>query len=193
MWVFGYGSLMWDGWEQPFGGVRVDRAVLNGYRRSFNKRSIKNWGTSEAPAPTLGLEPGVDVNCTGTAFEFPDGQRAAIEELLTEREGKSFAFPELSVRLPDGRVIRALTPVNDREGRTYIGNVELAQRASMARTAVGTSGPCVEYVRNIHKKLTALGIVDTDVDEFLALLQQLVPVSDMSIANQRSKNVEPLK
>jgi cation transport regulator ChaC len=44
MWVFGYGSLMWDGWEQALGGQRADGAVLPDYRRSFNKKSTRNWG-----------------------------------------------------------------------------------------------------------------------------------------------------
>jgi cation transport regulator ChaC len=38
MWVSGYGSLMWDGWEK-LNGTRDDGAVLRGFRRSFNKAS----------------------------------------------------------------------------------------------------------------------------------------------------------
>ena len=118
MWVFGYGSLMWDGWEQPFGGTHVDGAVLADYQRSFNKKSTRNWGTLVAPAPTLGLEPAQNATCTGTAFEFPEEQRAAVENLLRGREGVSFTLVELPVRLPDGREVRALTPVNDRTDST---------------------------------------------------------------------------
>ena len=43
----------------------------SGCRRSFNKKSVQNWGTPQAPAPTLGLEPDQNANCIGTAFEFP--------------------------------------------------------------------------------------------------------------------------
>jgi glutathione-specific gamma-glutamylcyclotransferase len=171
MWVFGYGSLMWDGWERTFGGLRVDRAVLVGYRRSFNKKSVENWGTSAAPAPTLGLEPDRNANCIGTAFEFLDDQRTGIEDELRDREGKSFELPELPVRLPDGREVHAVTPVNDRSKRTYIGRIPIAQRASMAKSATGTCGTCLDYVRNIHNKLQSLGIADTDVEQFLKLLQ----------------------
>ena len=170
MWVFGYGSLMWDPWEAAFGGVRVDRAVLIGYRRSFNKKSVKNWGTRETPAPTLGLEPVVDGGCVGTAFEFNEKDRAAVEGLLRHREGRSFEFPELSVRLPDGREERAMTPVNSRSGSIYMGNVPIAERAKMARVAKGTCGACIDYVRNIHAKLCSLGIVDSDVEDFARLI-----------------------
>ena len=170
MWVFGYGSLMWDGWEQTFHGARVDRAVLVNYKRSFNKKSTRNWGTPVAPGPTLGLEPAQNAGCAGTAFEFPGEQREAVENLLRGREGASFTLDLLPVRLPDGREVRALTPVNDRTKSTYIGNIDIAQRADMARTARGTDGACADYVRNIHEKLTALGIVDTDVEIFAALI-----------------------
>ncbi len=174
MWVFGYGSLMWDGWEQALGGTRVDRAVLIAHRRSFNKKSVRNWGTPGAPAPTLGLEPAPGGNCIGTAFEFPAAQRGAVETVLRSREGASFAFVELAVRLPDGREVRALTPVNDRSKATYMGNVPIAERGRLAKIARGTSGSCVHYVRNIHEKLSSLGIVDADIEEFLQLIPALI-------------------
>jgi cation transport protein ChaC len=171
MWVFGYGSLMWDGWESPLGGSRVNRALLVGYRRSFNKKSVRNWGTPEVPAPTLGLEPDQNANCVGTAFEFPNAQYTTLEKLLRDREGKSFALVELPVRLPDGRELRALTPVNDRSHHTYIGGISIPSRVTMARTATGTRGACLDYVRNLHNKLQSLRIVDTEVEAFLMLLE----------------------
>jgi hypothetical protein len=33
MWIFGYGSLMFDGWESGYGCVRREWASLSGYRR----------------------------------------------------------------------------------------------------------------------------------------------------------------
>jgi cation transport protein ChaC len=154
------------------GGTRVDRAVLTGYRRSFNKKSVANWGTPDAPGPTLGLEPAENAECVGTAFEFAEERRASVEDLLKGREGASFTLETLSVRLPDGREVRALTPLNDRTKYTYIGNVDITRRADMARTARGTGGACADYVRNIHEKLTSLAIVDTDVEAFAPLIEQ---------------------
>ena len=136
----------------------------------FNKKSIRNWGTREAPGPTLVLEAAEGGSCIGTAFEFPEDQRSAVETLLRNREGPSFTLLELPVRLPDGREIRALTPVNDRGRSTYIGTVPAEERAAMARTARGEGGACADYIRNIHEKLRALEIADEDVGEFARLV-----------------------
>lgn len=168
--VFGYGSLMWDAWETTFAGARTDGAVLRGYRRSFNKKSVSNWGTSTAPGPTLGLEPGENAECIGTAFEIPDAKRAAVMKMLKQREGPSFTLRELPARLPDGRDIQAIAPVNDRTETTYIGAIPIKTRAVMARAAKGTKGNCADYVRNISKKLGELGIADAEVAEFLAVM-----------------------
>ena len=39
VWVFGYGSLMWDNWENQFQGTCKGKVILKGYHRSFNKKS----------------------------------------------------------------------------------------------------------------------------------------------------------
>src|SRR5271166_1084546 len=149
MWVFGYGSLMWDQWEQQFGGSHVDGASLMSYRRSFNKASTRNWGTRNSPGPTLGLEPSQESYCIGTAFQFPDETADAVSTYLRNREGASFTLTQLPVRLPNEETIQALTPVNDRNGRTYLGHLPIATRVALARTAAGTDGACADYVRNI--------------------------------------------
>jgi cation transport protein ChaC len=161
---------MWDGWEEAFAGVRFDGAVLSGYRRSFNKKSSERCGTAARPGPTLGLEPDDGAQCIGTAFEIPESQRAAVLDMLRRREGPSFALPELPVRLPHGREVPAVTPVNDRKSRTYIGGIALSERAAMARQAEGEAGRCADYVRNIRERLQGLGITDLAVEEFAELV-----------------------
>ena len=55
MWIFGYGSLMFDGWEAFCGCIDRKWADLPGYRRSFNKKSVESRGTREVPGLTLNL------------------------------------------------------------------------------------------------------------------------------------------
>ena len=86
MWVFGYGSLMWDGWEAHHGCLRRVTAELRGYSRTFNKRSVRNWGTRLHPGPTLNLVAG-NTSCRGVVFEFPESSRAEIVAYLIRREG----------------------------------------------------------------------------------------------------------
>src|SRR5271165_746310 len=112
MWVFGYGSLMWDQWEQQFGGSHVDGASLMSYRRSFNKASTRNWGTRNSPGPTLGLEPSQESYCIGTAFQFPDETADAVSTYLRNREGASFTLTQLPVRLPNEETIQAVDAAN---------------------------------------------------------------------------------
>ena len=172
MWVFGYGSLMWDGWEAEFNGSRVDGAVLVGYVRSFNKKSTRNWGTASTPGPTLGLEPMAAGQCIGTAFEFTHDKRELVMDRLRAREGPAFKFPEAPVNLPDGRSVGAFTPVNDRNHGTYLGTVAIEDRARMARAAKGANGSCIDYARNLLRRLQELGIVDPAVEHFVKAIDR---------------------
>ena len=53
MWVFGYGSLITDGWEVRHNCLGRHIADLAGYCRVFNKASVRNWGTKTAPERSI--------------------------------------------------------------------------------------------------------------------------------------------
>jgi glutathione-specific gamma-glutamylcyclotransferase len=169
VWVFGYGSLMWDNWERDYDCVRRVIATLPGFRRAFNKASVKNWGTKEHPGPTLNLAADDSASCTGVAFEFPEDNRNKVLADLKRREGKGFEFKEQRIQLQDGEWVDALVPIytgpNTLTGRTA------GELAEMARVAAGTHGVGIDYVRNVAVKLAQSGIKDPAVEDFLAAIQ----------------------
>src|ERR1700682_2404810 len=114
MWIFGYGSLMCDAWEQQFGGLRKEEAELLSFRRDFNKASTSRWGTPSAPGPTLGLEPAKGASCVGVAFKFPGHRSEEILSYLNRREGRGFILTEDIVYLRGGGYVHARIPTNDR-------------------------------------------------------------------------------
>jgi cation transport protein ChaC len=163
MWIFGYGSLMWDGWETSRECRRRVVAELTGYGRCFRKASVRNWGTRQAPGPTLNLEVSPR-GCKGVAFEFDESASQLIQSYLSEREGNDFHLTELGIRLPWGSEVSAKVSIY--YGRNLIGEQSLAKRAEMARRARGFEGRCVDYVRGVVEKLSELGIEDPSVTEF---------------------------
>lgn len=163
MWVFGYGSLMWDGWETKHGCIRRVLADLPGYCRTFNKASVRNWGTKSAPCPTLNLSKVAGSVCRGIAFEFPDAQKAEILSYLKEREGKAFPLHEVPVHLEDQSDVSAFVPIYS--GKNVIEGNTLEKVVSMVLAASGTNGTCLAYIKGIAEKLSALGINDPAVSE----------------------------
>jgi cation transport regulator ChaC len=161
MWVFGYGSLMWDAWETEHGCTRRTVADLLGYRRIFNKASIRNWGTKDAPGPTLNLikcDAGV---CRGIAFQFPDNRKTEIFSVLEAREGRTFPLRELVVRLDDQSEISAFVPLYN--GKNIVEGKTLEEVAKLVLVASGTSGTCLSYINGIADKISTLGVHDPAV------------------------------
>lgn len=165
MWVFGYGSLMWDGWQAEFNCTRRSIADLQGHTRTFNKASIKNWGSRQCPGPTLNLAPRADVNCRGYAFEFAETDQPLVKAYLSKREG-GFTLAERRARLADGPLITATVPIYE-NGKNLIENSSTEIIVAMIRAAGGTSGNCVDYVRNVAEQLAQLGVDDPQVNELL--------------------------
>jgi len=111
---------MWDSWEITQGCVGRSKATLRGYRRVFNKASVRNWGSEQFPCPTLNLARSASSTCEGIAFEFPDDGKQRIAAYLTKREGKDFGLHELPAELDQGGQITVMVPVYEGDNLIHV-------------------------------------------------------------------------
>jgi glutathione-specific gamma-glutamylcyclotransferase len=162
MWIFGYGSLMFDGWESDHGCVERRWVDLAGYRRVFNKKSVENWVTKERPGLTLNLKESATSLCRGVAFAFADDDSTSqgMLKCLTKRE--ACQPRSLAIRLQDGRDVSALVYIY--EGKNILDpTTPMAEMASMVVSAKGKSGACVDYVGRTFEGLGSIGLDDPEV------------------------------
>jgi len=104
LWVFGYGSLMWD---PGFPFRRWAPALIFGYHRALCIASNRWRGTPERPGLVLGLERGGA--CHGIAFRVAQRDVATVLDALWAREMRRPVYRARLVRtrLPD-REVKAL-------------------------------------------------------------------------------------
>ena len=97
LWVFGYGSLMWNPGFTPAEQVL---ARLGGFHRSFCMWSIHHRGSEEEPGLVLALDE-ADAVCDGVALRVADAERDQVLAYLRERELVSAAYVEqVTTRVP---------------------------------------------------------------------------------------------
>src|SRR5258708_3380965 len=161
MWIFGYGSLMFDGWEAFCGCIDRKWADLPGYRRSFNKKSVESRGTREVPGLTLNLVRAAGHVCRGIAFAFEDDDRAS--QILLDLEKRDACKPRtFSVEVEGGRAVTGQVFIY--EGRNLIDDsIPLADKARMVVKAAGMRGSDFDYVRDTYEGLKGVGVDDSAV------------------------------
>ena len=163
MWVFGYGSLVWN---PGFNVAERVIATLPDYHRSFCMRSIHHRGSEEAPGLVLALDAMEGARCHGVALSVATGEEDQTLSYLRERELVSAAYLErmLDIELADGRVVEAVTYVIDPDHVQYCGGLDLEEQARIIAAAVGGRGPNTEYLYNTAAHLHELGIRDAELD-----------------------------
>ncbi len=162
LWVFGYGSLMWN---PGFSHDRTQIARLNGFARSFCMRSIHHRGTVANPGLVLALDVTNDAFCDGLALRVSSGAEQDTLDYLRERELISSAYLEttLQIQLADGEQINAVTFVVDVEHEQYCGGLPLDEQAKIIAAATGGMGKNSDYLISTASHLTELGIKDMDL------------------------------
>ncbi|MGX0904298.1 cation transport protein ChaC [Roseovarius sp. MBR-79] len=163
MWVFGYGSLVWN---PGFDTVERVIARLPDYRRSFCMRSIHHRGTVEAPGLVLALDRVPGGACEGVALRAHPDRAEEVLAYLRERELISSAYLErqLDLSLADGRRVEAVTYVVDPDHDQYCGGLDLEEQAQIIARAHGGRGPNTEYLFNTTAHLQELGLHDSELD-----------------------------
>lgn len=173
MWVFGYGSLIW---QPDFPVAEAVTARLEGWHRSFCMRSIHHRGSEAEPGLVLALDAAPGAVCLGLAFRVAPGAEAETLAALRERELISSAYleREVALALTDGRTVRALAYVIDPAHAQYCGGLPLEEQAQIIARAQGGRGPNRDYLWNTAAHLDALGLGDPDLDWLAARVRALV-------------------
>ncbi|MGE4013044.1 MAG: gamma-glutamylcyclotransferase [Alphaproteobacteria bacterium] len=160
MWVFGYGSLIWN---PAFHYVERRMGVIRGYHRRFCLWTHLGRGSPENPGLTLGLETGGV--CRGVAYRI--AAECVHEEItiLFRREMLTGAYVPtwVDVATVEGKV-RGLTFVINKRFERYAGRLTEAQIVQSIATATGRFGPCSDYLFNTVQHLEELGIVDRNME-----------------------------
>jgi len=160
LWVFGYGSLMWN---PGFPHAEAQPAVLRGYHRAFCLYSHYYRGTYERPGLVLGLDRGGV--CLGKAFRIAAVDAEGALAYLIDREMRGedvYLLRWREVALVNRCVTAACFVVNRQHGH-YAGRLPHDRIAQIISGAVGQTGSNRDYLLNTLQHLDALGVRDANL------------------------------
>lgn len=168
VWVFGYGSLMWN---PAFRHTETRAGRVHGYHRRFVFWSTIGRGSRDRPGMMLGLARGG--SCNGLALRIAAGEVDTELQSVFMREMISTAYNArwVTVRTDDGPV-RAITFVADPAHVFYAGRVPLEEAARHVAFGEGELGSSREYLYNTVSHLDALGIGDSGMRTLLTLVKR---------------------
>ncbi|MEO1549472.1 MAG: gamma-glutamylcyclotransferase [Pseudomonadota bacterium] len=164
LWVFAYGSLMWD---PGLFYTQVRRAFLPGYARRFTMiENIGGRGTRDQPGTMATLDHGP--GCEGLVFCIAADQVEVETFVLWQRERVAEGY--LSVFLPaevEGGTVQALCFVSDHNAEMIQPDLTREQIVHHMATGEGILGTSLDYVRNLKTQLDLLGISDAHLSGLL--------------------------
>ena len=156
VWVFGYGSLMWN---PAFHYVERRLGRLHGYHRSFCMWTPLGRGSPENPGLMLGLDNGG--SCRGVAFRIAAHKVEEELDIVWRREMVAGSYdPRWVTVRTDLGAVRAVTFVMNHENERYAGRLPVQTIVRHLATAGGRLGTAFEYLENTVAHLDELGIDD---------------------------------
>jgi len=156
LWVFAYGSLMWDP-AFYFDEVRVAKSP--DYQRSFCLRSEIGRGSPTNPGLMAALDHGGE--CEGLAFRIRGEHVDHETKVIWKREMISYGYVPTFVPLETNNgTVDALTFVIDHASDRYVDKLDIDEAARMIAQGNGHIGTNIEYLDNLAKQLELLGLSD---------------------------------
>ena len=169
IWVFAYGSLIWN---PSFNFDLRRRAHLFGFHRRFCLRTTITRGSPEKPGLVLGLDRGGSAK--GILFRIPASIAARECDVIWKREMLSGAYlPSwVKVKTHNGKAIKALTFVIKRNHPSFAAPMPDKDSVKIIAEAKGIIGSNSEYLFNTEEALNAEGIKDNKIKKLSAMVKQ---------------------
>ena len=167
VWIFGYGSLIWN---PAFHFAERRSAFLYGYHRQFCLWARAGRGSPERPGLMLAIERGG--SCHGVAYRLPRGQIDTELDVVWRREMLTMAYRPVwvSVRTPKG-IEPAIAFAVNRGHERYVRGLDLEATAHFLSTGAGPLGRCRDYLFDTVEHLRQLGIRDSRLDRLAASIR----------------------
>ncbi|MDO5056588.1 MAG: gamma-glutamylcyclotransferase [Lautropia sp.] len=182
VWLFGYGSLIWN---PAFFFAEQQRATLQGWRRSFCMRLIAGRGRPEHPGRMLALDACHASNgpaphnhpwaehwphqTTGIAFRLDEQQLEHELMLVWMREmiGGTYTPRWQDVLLADGRIVQAILFTINRHAPFYETDTRIHTVAPIIATASGHLGHNIDYLLDLDRALHQHHIHDPYIQDLI--------------------------
>jgi cation transport protein ChaC len=173
LWVFGYGSLMWN---PAIHVAEMKPARLSGYARRFALRLVFGRAMPDRQGLMLCLVPGGA--CDGIAFRIAADKVDSETRILWMREMLSGSYVPTWVALEiDGAPIRGVTFVVNEAHPRYLPEVPTEEKARRIASAEGPLGSNRDYLFRTAEALAAHGLEDPYIADMAARVRALQPPS----------------
>ena len=170
LWVFGYGSLMWN----P--AIHVEESLparIEGFERSFCMRLMFGRGMPDNQGLMLCLVPGG--SCWGIAHRIAAAHVESESRILWMREMLSGAYVPTWVDIALGaRHVRGVTFVMNTAHPRYQPDLSHEEKAKRIASAEGHLGTNRDYLYRTVAALEGAGVKDAYLDEIHARVRALV-------------------
>jgi cation transport protein ChaC len=169
LWLFGYGSLIWNP-TIHFVERRVARVY--GLHRRFCLWTSLGRGTQERPGLMLGLDRGG--SCAGVAYRIAADAIDTELDVVWRREMVTGAYRPVWVtaRSVDGPVRAVAFMINHTHER-YARALPEDEVAAVIAIAEGRLGRCRDYLFNTVEHLEQLGIRDRSLSRLARIVRRL--------------------
>jgi cation transport protein ChaC len=168
LWVFGYGSLIYN----PIIDHR-DRAIaaIYGYHRRFCLWTKIGRGSPDCPGLVLSLDRGG--SCKGVGYQLNPQNAIAELDLLWRREMLTLAYQP--------RLLKLYTAKGTKRGVAFVANpsrpayaqpMTFEATADVVAKASGFNGPCHDYLYDTVKGMQDNGIRDRQLEKLVIAVQQ---------------------
>jgi cation transport protein ChaC len=168
VWIFAYGSLMWN----PLIVIEeMHRAELQGWQRRFCIRLTSGRATPECPGRMLSLDAGGKTQ--GMVFRLPDAGMEKELMLIWTREMITGLYNPVwaSARLSTGKTLQVLAFVSDINHPFYESDSSTAAVIKSTAVAKGYMGTNAEYITQLDSTLASWGMKDDYVADIAGKLR----------------------
>ncbi len=160
VWIFGYGSLIWN---PAFHFAERRSALLYGYHRQFCLWARAGRGSPSRPGLMLAIERGG--SCHGVAYRLHKDQIETELDVVWRREMLTMAYRPVWAHVRTAKGIEpAIAFAVNRGHERYVRGLDVDSTVHYLTTGTGPLGRCRDYLFDTVEHLRQLGIRDRRLD-----------------------------